>query len=138
MNNILYKSEIKFLIVHCSDTNNDFTVEDIHKMHLSFGWNGIGYHKVIDQKGKIFNGRPEYWVGAHVKGFNKESLGVCLIGKHDFSNKQFKSLEIVLSRWKRIYKDAKILGHKDVVKTSKTCPNFNVTEWTKNNPNLNF
>ena len=42
-------------------------------MHLNFGWDGIGYHKVIDQ-GYVFDGRPEYWVGAHVKGFNEISL----------------------------------------------------------------
>ena len=37
-------------------------------MHLKFGWDGIGYHKIINRSGKIENGRPEYWIGAHVKG----------------------------------------------------------------------
>ena len=62
MYNILSKDKIKYLIVHCSDTNDDFTIEEIHKMHLDFGWDGIGYHKVIDQKGEVYNGRPEYWM----------------------------------------------------------------------------
>ena len=39
--------------------------------------------------GKIENGRPEYWIGAHVKGKNEISLGVCLIGRDNFTNKQF-------------------------------------------------
>ena len=37
-------------------------------MHLGFGWDGIGYHKVILRSGKVENGRPEFWIGAHVKG----------------------------------------------------------------------
>ena len=101
MYNILSKDKIKYLIVHCSDTNDDFTIEEIHKMHLDFGWDGIGYHKVIDQKGEVYNGRPEYWTGAHVKGFNNKSLGVCLIGRNVFSKKQLNSLINVLKKWKK-------------------------------------
>ena len=46
---MLKKENIQFLIVHCSDTPNEksFSANDIHQMHLEFGWNGIGYHKVI-------------------------------------------------------------------------------------------
>ena len=55
-------------------------------MHLEFGWNGIGYHKIIKRDGEIENGRPEFWIGAHVYGKNDQSLGVCLIGRDNFSN----------------------------------------------------
>ena len=133
MPEILLKNKIEFLIVHCSDTNKDFTVEQIHEMHLSFGWDGIGYHKVIDHHGVVYNGRPEYWIGAHVKGFNKKSLGVCLIGKKNFSKKQLTSLKNLLKQWKKNYPKAKVVGHKDVTQTSKTCPNFDVISWTKRN-----
>ena len=124
---------IKLLVVHCSDTENsqDLTAIDIHKMHLDFGWDGIGYHKIIRRSGKIENGRPEYWIGAHVKGKNEISLGVCLIGRDKFTKRQFKSLEQILKRWKTIYPDAKILGHRDAVNTKKTCPNFDVISWAK-------
>ena len=79
---MLIAEKIKLLVVHCSDTEDNQTLgaTDIHKMHLDFGWNGIGYHKIIDRSGKVENGRPEYWIGAHVKGKNNISLGVCLIG----------------------------------------------------------
>ena len=100
---MLKKENIKFLIVHCSDTGDTNNIDSsfIHKMHLSFGWDGIGYHKVILRSGKIENGRPEYWVGAHVKGQNKHSLGICLIGSNKFTNKQFSSLKKVLLNWKK-------------------------------------
>ena len=78
------------------------------------------------------NGRPEYWIGAHVKGKNDISLGVCLIGRDNFTKNQFKSLERVLKKWKKLYPNAKIVGHRDTGKTKKTCPNFDVRSWYKN------
>lgn len=130
---MLNSIDIKLLVVHCSDTNNseNITATDIHKMHIGFGWDGIGYHKLILRSGKIENGRPEYWQGAHVKGKNDISLGVCLIGRDKFTKRQFKSLENILKKWKKIYPKAKIIGHNDINDTSKTCPNFNVIDWAK-------
>ena len=131
---MLKKENINYLIVHCSDTPNskNLTAHDIHQMHLDFGWNGIGYHKVILRNGEIENGRPEYWEGAHVKGKNRVSLGVCLIGRDNFTNKQFNSLEALLKSWKKKYPHAIIEGHCDTETTNKTCPNFNVKNWCKN------
>ena len=128
---MLKVDDIKYLVVHCSDTPNSESLKasDIHKMHLSFGWNGIGYHKIICQNGQIENGRPTYWIGAHVYGFNNNSLGVCLIGKNNFNKKQLNSLFALLKYWEKIYPKAEIIGHKDFPNTSKTCPNFDVKEW---------
>ena len=101
-------------------------------MHLGFGWDGIGYHKIVKRSGEVENGRPEYWIGAHVKGKNDISLGVCLIGRNNFTKNQFISLERVLKKWKKEYPNAKIVGHRDVGNTQKTCPNFDVIKWSKN------
>ena len=130
---MLLTKNIKQLVVHCSDTpdHEDIGAIEIHKMHLGFGWNGIGYHKVIRKNGLIENGRPDYWIGAHVYGKNEQSLGVCLIGKKNFSDEQFFALEKVLLIWKKKYKNAIICGHKDIIKTDKTCPNFDVIGWCK-------
>ena len=132
---ILDKSNIQYLVVHCSDTDNNFSTIDIHKLHLSFGWNGIGYHKIIEKDGRIVDGRPLYWMGAHVKGFNNVSLGVCLIGKNDFTRDQFSSLKKLLLEWSSEFPNAKIIGHRDITQTNKTCPNFNVKSWCEKNLN---
>ena len=131
---MLMNKNIKLLVVHCSDTENnkDLSAVNIHQMHLKFGWNGIGYHKIINRSGKVENGRPEYWIGAHVKGKNDISLGVCLIGRDKFTKKQYLSLERVLKKWKLLYPQAKIIGHRDAGNTDKTCPNFDVEIWSKN------
>lgn len=125
--------DVKLIVIHCSDTPNDQNISaiDIHKMHLGFGWDGIGYHKIICRDGKIEVGRPEYWIGAHTKGKNNESLGVCLIGKSNFTDTQYNALEKVLKEWKQKYPQAEIKGHSQAIETKKTCPNFDVEEWCK-------
>lgn len=129
---MLLNSNIELLVVHCSDTNDNLDIRavDIHKMHLDFGWEGIGYHKIICRSGKVENGRPEYWIGAHVKGKNDISLGVCLVGKDKFTREQFASLEKLLRSWRYLYPKAKIIGHCDTGNTEKTCPNFDVINWS--------
>lgn len=133
--NIILKKNIKYLVIHCSDTIDDLNITaiDIHNMHIGFGWDGIGYHKIINKNGVVENGRPEYWVGAHVKGKNHESLGVCLIGRKQFTPEQYETLKKVLVKWKGDYPKAKIVGHREAIKTEKTCPNFDVREWCRNN-----
>lgn len=121
---------IKYLVVHCSDSPNDrdVTAADIHQWHLQRGWDGIGYHAVIRRNGAIERGRPLYWIGAHVKGHNSGSLGVCLVGRDQFTDEQYRSLELLLQEWSDLYPSAKILGHRDL-EPHKTCPNFDVAEF---------
>ena len=72
----------KFIIVHCSATSpsSDIGADEIDDMHLRRGWSGIGYHQVIRRDGEIEFGRHFDESGAHVKGQNFRSVGVCLIG----------------------------------------------------------
>ena len=131
---MLIIKNIELLVVHCSDTKDseNLSAFDLHKMHLKFGWDGVGYHKIINRSGKVENGRPEYWIGAHVKGKNDISLGVCLIGRNKFTAKQYSSLEKILRKWKSLYPKASIVGHCDTGNTNKTCPNFDVKSWSQN------
>lgn len=130
---MLDPQKIAYLVVHCSDTADDdaLTGRDIHLMHLGFGWDGVGYHRIICRDGVIEYGRPDYWVGAHVRGFNDVSLGVCLIGRHRFTDAQMQALGTVLRNWKSSYPLAEIVGHCDFDYTNKTCPNFDVAVWCR-------
>ena len=73
--------------------------------------------------------RDSYWIGAHVYGHNEESVGVCLIGRTDFTDSQFQSLESVLREWTEKYPNAEVVGHCDFDYTEKTCPNFDAKAW---------
>ena len=124
-------SPIRFLVVHCTDSPNDrdsVDAEEIHRWHVERGWSGIGYHAVIRRDGTVENGRPSYWPGAHVRGFNSDSLGVCLVGTDQFTDAQLNSLEGLLQAWKAQFPDAQICGHRDL-DPQKTCPNFDVGHW---------
>jgi len=122
---------INFLVVHCSDSpqGRGDNSETIHRWHKDGnGWDGIGYHAVILEDGMIEQGRPIYWPGAHVRGHNHESLGVCLIGIKDFTGSQFAALRLLLDQWCKTYPTAKVVGHKDL-DPGKFCPNFDAGAW---------
>lgn len=113
----------------------------------------IGYHIVIlngitnygdsvkQQKQDIFDGlietgRPfdadndiEAWErGAHAYGYNRNTLGVCLIGNKAFTGKQIDSLvRIVLILMERFSISVdRILGHRELKKANTECPGFEV------------
>ncbi|MES9814752.1 MAG: N-acetylmuramoyl-L-alanine amidase [Candidatus Thiodiazotropha sp.] len=126
---------ISKIIVHCSDTPDhwDIGAKEIHAWHLAppFNFDGIGYHRVIRRDGTIEHGRPDYWSGAHCKGHNTGSLGVCLIGQTQFTAAQMDSLDTLIQQWRRQYPTIKsIAGHRDY-NPGKTCPNFDVNQWLK-------
>ena len=122
---------ITYLVVHCADTPDEACLRaaDIHEMHLGFGWDGAGYHHIICRDGEIDPGRPRYWQGAHVYGQNENSLGICLIGRSQFTDQQMNSLTRLLHELKCQYPQAEIVGHRDIQETRKTCPNFDVRTW---------
>ena len=134
--------EIKKIIIHCSDS--DFgSASVIDEWHKARGWDGIGYHYVItngvqescrkykgSDDGIIQDGRNVEKQGAHVRGHNSDSIGVCLIGKHHFTGKQmFYALPALLNFLFNTYKldSDNIFGHNEF-NPEKTCPNFNVND----------
>lgn len=70
------------IVLHCSATEegHPFGAADIRRWHKARGWKDIGYHYVILLDGTVEYGRPVDQVGAHVKGHNSTTVGVCYIG----------------------------------------------------------
>lgn len=140
------------VIIHCSATRPDWMqdmgslskVAEIRRWHVEGnGWSDIGYHYVIDRNGKIREGRLEQRVGAHVKGRNANSIGICLIGgfggsagdtfDDNFTEDQEASLRKLIDELKRRYPDiSKISGHNQY--SPKACPCFSVPAWLKKSP----
>lgn len=104
----------------------NFTVEDIHRMHLNRGWSGIGYHLYIRQDGSVYRGRPIDTVGAHAEGSNSKSVGVCFEGNFEnetMNDAQKQAGKEVVAYLKDLYKISKVRKHKDVNATA--CPGKN-------------
>lgn len=129
---------IEEIIVHCSATEAgmDIGVDEIRTWHLARGWKDIGYHYVIRRDGRLEQGRPETTAGAHVKGRNAKSLGVCLVGgvrdgapDCNYTSEQWYTLEILVKRFDRDHPGATVLGHRDVDGVDKACPCFDVRAW---------
>jgi N-acetylmuramoyl-L-alanine amidase len=139
-------NKLKNIFVHCSSSPwGEVMVFD--EWHKKRGWSGVGYHYII------LNGRPfadvDYWefldgqieagrrldddpifedgeIGAHVAGRNSSSIGVCLVGKKEFTDKQLekaKSLLLTLVAHFDLTIDD-VLGHYEDPNTNKTCPNL--------------
>jgi N-acetylmuramoyl-L-alanine amidase len=139
--------DVKKIIVHCSATregDNSINAEVIDRWHKKRGWKGIGYHFVVLIDGSIETGRMINKCGAHTKGMNCKSIGVCYIGgveserndKGKYSAKdtrtpeQIATLLELLRLLKKIYPEAKIHGHRDFA--AKACPSFDATDEYKN------
>lgn len=58
-------------------------LEAIRRGHVSQQWADIGYHFIIDPAGRIWEGRPLRYQGAHVKLNNEHNLAVMVMGNFD-------------------------------------------------------
>lgn len=126
--------EISKVIVHCSATREGqpISVETIRKWHKLRGWSDIGYHYVIDLNGQVHAGRDVSRVGAHVKGENTGSVGVCYIGGLDKDGEpkdtrtfeQDIALTYLLKLLTHQYEGSTLHGHNEF--SSKACPCFDV------------
>lgn len=138
---------IKYIIVHCSATaeGKDFKEKDIDKWHRQRGFTCIGYHYVVDLDGKIEVGRPESQIGAHCKGYNSVSIGVCYVGgvakdgktpKDTRTAEQKDSLRRLLIELKRKYPNAVICGHRDMSPDKNHDGKIEPWEWMKACPSF--
>lgn len=134
--------QINYIIIHCSATKAgcDFHAKDINEWHIERGFDRIGYHKVIDLDGKVENGRPIWQIGAHCKGYNRDSIGICYIGGLDKNGNpadtrtedQKIALKATIEYFKSKFPNAKVVGHRDMPNVHKACPCFNAKEEYKN------
>lgn len=134
--------EIKYLVIHCSATKStmDIGAKEIKSWHVGGNkWTDIGYHHVIRRNGVIEAGRPIEKPGAHVSGFNSNSIGICLVGgvdakgkpEENYTGDQWSSLKKLVTEYHARYPKAEILGHRDFAGVKKACPVFDTKAWVK-------
>jgi N-acetylmuramoyl-L-alanine amidase len=125
--------QINKIIIHCSATpeGRKTSAEEIKSWHLERGFSDIGYHYIVHLDGSISYGRNIDKIGAHSRGQNKMSIGVCYIGglnecldpKDTRTPQQKETLLILLKTLKKLHSKAVIYGHRDF--SEKACPSFN-------------
>ena len=141
---------INLIVVHCSATRCDrcYTEHDLTTDHLRRGFSGAGYHYYIRRNGDIKTLRPMTQPGAHVRGYNAHSLGICYEGGLDENGKaadtrtprQKEALHHLVKELLQRYPEAKVVGHRDLSPDTnyngivdpweriKECPCFEVSD----------
>lgn len=129
---------INEIIIHCSATQegNEYSNAAITRDHLKRGFRTIGYHYVIGLNGEIRKGRNVKYSGAHCKGRNKNSIGICYIGgldkkmnpKDTRTTMQKIKLKSLIQELKEEFPGInKVSGHYEY--SNKECPCFDVEEY---------
>lgn len=136
----MQKRPINKLLLHCSDTptGRDVRWQDIDNWH-SERWDKspsgkyIGYHWVICIDGIVEQGRPEHEVGAHVRGHNKDSIAVCLVGRGTYNHAQIEALYFLLVKLCNAYglEAKQVFGHYEFF-SGKTCPMLDMNKVREN------
>lgn len=134
--------KITGIIVHCTATRPEWwtgkrtseKVAEIRRWHKARGWSDIGYHYLIDRDGTIATGRDVKRTGAHVRGYNKGTIGVSLFGGHgssetddfsdNFTQEQDIALMTLLGQLRVKYGNVPVTGHNQYA--AKACPGFSV------------
>jgi len=127
---------INLIVIHCSatDEGKDYSVEEITRWHRARGFRTIGYHFLIHQDGSI-DGKAEgcrsiMEIGAHAKGYNRRSIGICYIGGLLYGEPadtrtaaQINAMRCLVKALQSIF-PSDVIGHNEV--SNKACPCFNV------------
>ena len=124
---------IDSIYVHHSASSQMETIRKmIDQWHKDRGWNGVGYHFFIEADGGIQKGRDVAVVGAHCRGHNRRSIGICITG--NFQNDtilaaQELSLKILLTGLMNEYNLTKtnVFGHRE--NGSTLCPGDSLFAW---------
>lgn len=114
-------------------TDKDATrqrLEMVRNSHVNHrGWADIGYHFVVDRAGRVWEGRPLAYQGAHVKNENENNIGVMCLGNFEIqtpSAAQVTALENFVRDLRRRHRvaEARIYTHRELGSTS--CPGRNL------------
>lgn len=131
------KRKVTKVIVHCTDTptGRKVSVKDIDLWHKQRGFkassNGhiCGYHWVVCIDGVIEMGRDEKDIGAHCENHNFDSIGICLVGRGEYTLEQYNALYFLLEDTLYSYdlKPKDVYGHYEF-NEAKTCPMIKMDE----------
>ena len=138
---------INLIVVHCSATREDciLSPEDLDRLHRRRGFNGTGYHYYIRKDGTVHLTRPVERIGAHAKGFNAHSIGICYEGGLDCRGRpadtrtpeQRAALRLLVHQLLEKFPDCRVCGHRDLSEDLNGDGTISPDEWIKQCPSFN-
>ncbi|WP_419810784.1 N-acetylmuramoyl-L-alanine amidase [Bacterioplanoides sp.] len=137
--------QINRIVIHSTATYADMNVDAdwVRQVHVNEnGWADIGYHFVICRDGTVELGRPIATPGAHVRGFNSDSIGIAMVGglgeddqaEDNFTDEQFKALANLITTLDSVEQIAgsEVVGHNEL-DSKKECPCFDLAAFMAEN-----
>ena len=131
-------------VIHCSATKEgiNYNVDTIRTWHLARKFSDIGYHFLVHLDGTIERGRPWDKPGAHAKGYNTNSVGICYVGGLDKKKKpkdtrtipQVHALRAVIGVLRAQFPKIDIVGHRDLSVDLDGDGVISKSEWLKSCP----
>lgn len=137
---------VKYIVIHYSATpiEREYPYETLERHHKERGFKEGGYHFYFPRKGGRIAGRDltqpgMFEMGAHSKGENAESVGLCFEGGvtldepnrgQDTRNEaqisaMIETIDDLLAR----FPDAQVIGHRDMPGAATQCPGHDATAW---------
>lgn len=145
------------VIFHCSDSTfgNAALISRWHSLPKpnGRGWSGIGYHYVILngwlssklfnihfdgylETGRALNDDPfvsKTEMGAHVKGYNSGTVGICLIGKSgNFTDSQLNTALAIGYALEKQFANVEFVQHSDLDKAKPYCAGLDMERFKQN------
>ncbi len=112
----------------------------IQRYHQSNkGWADIGYHYIVDREGRVWQGRPVSYQGAHAKGdANRGNVGIVILGNYSprrqsLTQRQRESLKLLVLKLGRIFSISQnhLYTHSQILPGHTTCPGPGINAYAK-------
>jgi N-acetylmuramoyl-L-alanine amidase len=136
------KRDVKFIVIHCTATPPNTTVESIKRYWKEVkGWGDTpGYHYLIKADGEILTLLDESKNSNGVYAHNSECISMSYIGGVDSQGKpkDTRTVKQQVAMFSKIvelthkYPNAKAVGHRDFPDVHKACPSFDAKTWLAN------
>ena len=135
---------IDLIVIHCSSTRENYalTEQALEASHRLIGFDGTGYHFYVRRDGRVLATRPVSKVGAHARGYNAHSIGICYEGGLDCEGQpkdtrtewQKHSLRVLILTLLRDYPGCRVCGHRDLSPDLNGNGEIEPEEWIKQCP----
>ena len=118
----------EMIAVHYS-VSTHMTKKECDAWHTERGFEGCGYHFIIDRDGKVEPGRSLNRIGAHAYEFNSRAIGVCFVSQGDISPQQVTSFKNLVQKLEEQFGELPIVLHREIGKTK--CPGDEIAQTIK-------
>ena len=131
------KRRVDRVFIHCSASDMLFhdpmheaedegqkMLAEVTRWHLKRGFDGVGYHYLINKSGSIIAGRDREKAPAAQKGHNTGTIAIMVHGLSDFSASSMTALTEFCGQINEAY-SGRISFHGHCEVSWKACPVFN-------------